>query len=217
MNSLFSLPQFSDLVKGVSNLDAWSICVYILLYLKCPPFYYLLWFCFQSLNKILTTTLPFKLSSGSLKLSCSRPSFLHICKVSNNMALICYSRFFLSLFLVIYFVFLFNPNLTYLPKQFSPLCFCTWSLWNEPSFPQDASCWILSDQSWCFLLSGPLYLSPAARLSTYEPGTEFLCSPQHFGILLTTITALVWHSLGCITLQCYINVSFFFLLQIPCG
>lgn len=134
MNSLFSLPQFSDLVKRVSNLDAWSICVYILLYLKCPPFYYLLWFCFQNLNKILTTTLPFKSSSGSLKISCSRPSFLHICKVSNNMALICYCRFFLSLFLVIYFVFLFNPNLIYLPKQFSPLCFCTWSLWKSPLF-----------------------------------------------------------------------------------
>ena len=118
MNSLLSLPQFSNLVKCVSNLEAWSICVYILLYLKCPQFYYLLWFCFQNLNKILTTKLPFKLSSGSLKLSCSCPSFLHICKVSNNMALICYSRFFLSLFLVIYFVSLFNPNLIYLPKQF---------------------------------------------------------------------------------------------------
>ena len=175
MNSLFSLPQFSNLVKCVSNLDAWSICVYILLYLKCLQFYYLLWFCFQNLNKILTTTLPFKLSSRSLKLSCSRPSFLHICKVSNNMALICYSRFFLSLFLVIYFVFLFNPNLIYLPKRFHLSAFAHGLCGMTPLFhrmhPAESSR-ISHDVSFCLDLQ-----RPGSVVMSLE---QSLCSPQHF-------------------------------------
>ena len=117
-------------------------------------------------------------------------SFLHICKVSNNMALICYSRFFLSLFLVIYFVFLFNPNLIYLPKQFHLSAFAHGLCGMTPLFhrmhPAESSR-ISHDVSFSLDLQ-----QPGSVVTSLEQSSSVLHSTL-FEILSSTVMALVWY------------------------
>lgn len=134
------------------------------------------------------------------------------------MALIFYSTFFLSLFLIIYFVSLFNPNLIYLPKQFHLSAFAHGLCGMTPLFhrthPAESS-QIGHDVSFSLDIFVCLQ-QPGSAVMSLEQSSSVLHSTL-FEILSIIVTALVWYSLDCITLQCYINVSLFFLLQIPCG